>query len=395
MATVSHTIYSHYNPENREEVAIHTTQAADETVDDSDAAWQTETSFPIRRLLKSAPHFIPATRGLEDWNTQKSQSNRAGVNTPLENDTSSWYRLLTNGVSTSDRRVSTQSAVPGTNAGTPSIASPSPDSPPMRVNERRNKNNWFILRAIQSDPSSSSSTPPAHTLADMLARDPPPLPTEQKYSPPVWLALGPSNKGWAMLQNGGWREGEGLGSTIQRSAREEDTFMENGQSSSIRVSSEGKQAVIKREKREVKWEDDIREVQDVDVIDLTTLSDSESVELKDEAPDDALEIADAGTKPIPPPSSSSSYSQTALLTPIPTVLKSDRLGIGLKAKTVGPYKASLKRVTHNAAAMAAHIRAAEQTRTKKAEVGRGRRGFARQEKKEREHRQKMLAYLNE
>lgn len=198
-----------------------------------------------------------------------------------------------------------------------------------------------------------------------------------------------------MLQNGGWREGEGLGSTIQRSAREEDTFMENGQSSSIRVSSEGKQAVIKREKREVKWEDDIREVQDVDVIDLTTLSDSESVELKDEAPDDALEIADAGTKPIPPPSSSSSYSQTALLTPIPTVLKSDRLGIGLKAKTVGPYKASLKRVTHNAAAMAAHIRAAEQTRTKKAEVGRGRRGFARQEKKEREHRQKMLAYLNE
>ena len=185
-----------------------------------------------------------------------------------------------------------------------------------------------------------------------------------------------------MLQNGGWREGEGLGSTIQRSGRDEDTFAKRLNTG---IDSVGNQGVIKRQKREVKWEDDIQEVQDIDVIDLT---------LSDEVSDNVREIVDAGTKPISP-SVSSTFSQTALLTPIPTVLKSDRLGIGLKAKTVGPYKASLKRVTHNAAAMAAHIRAAEQTRKKKIDLGRGRRGFARQEKKERESRQKMLAYFNE
>ena len=389
MATVSHTIYSYYNPENREEVAIHTTQAADETVDDSDAAWHTETSFPTRKLLKSAPHFVPATRSLNNWNAQGSQNNQTGANTRLiENDTSSWYRSLTKGTSTSDRRVLTQFDMPGTSVGTPSTGADLPKLPPRRIDER-NKNNWFILRAIQSDSSLLSSTPPpAHTLADILARDPPPSPTEQKYSPPVWLALGPSNKGWAMLQKGGWREGEGLGSMIQRtSGRDEITFPKR---SNTGVGSEANQAVIKREKREVNWEDDIEEVQYVDVIDLT-LSDSEGVELKNEVSNDVQEIVDTGASFIAP----SVSSQTALLTPIPTALKSDRLGIGLKAKTVGPHKASLKRVTHSAAAMAAHIRAAEQTRKKKTELGRGRRGFVTQEKKERENRQKMLAYLNE
>ena len=387
MATVSHTIYSYYNPENREEVATRTTQAADETVDDSDAAWQTETSFPTRRLLKSAPRFVPATRNLHDW---KARNNRTGANNPLllENDTSSWYRSLTKNASTSTRGVPTQFAMPGTNVGTSSIGEDLPRSPPRRIYERRNKNNWFILRAIQSDPSSPPSTPsPAHTLADILARDPPSLPTQQKYSPPVWLALGPSNKGWAMLQNGGWREGEGLGPTVHRSASDEDIFTKSGHSPNTRI---GSQAIIKREKQEVKWEDGMQEAPDVDVIDLT-LSDAEGVELKDEVFDSVQEIVDAGAKPI----TRSLSSQTALLTPIPIVLKSDRLGIGLKAKTVGPYRASLKRVTHNAAAMASHILAAEQARINKTEFGRGRRGLARQKKKEQENRQKMLAYLNE
>jgi len=89
-----------------------------------------------------------------------------------------------------------------------------------------------------------------------------------------------------------------------------------------------------------------------------------------------------------------SYGRKALLTPIATVLKSDRLGIGLKAKTVGPYKASRKRITHNAEALAAHIKAAEELKKKKGEFGRGRRGFERQHRKDSMKRQMMLAYLN-
>jgi len=82
-----------------------------------------------------------------------------------------------------------------------------------------------------------------------------------------------------------------------------------------------------------------------------------------------------------------------LLTPIATVLKSDRLGIGLKAKTLGLYKTSQKRVTHNAAALAAHVKAAEETRRRMKEHGRGRRGYEKQRRMEEERRKAMLAFL--
>jgi len=95
-----------------------------------------------------------------------------------------------------------------------------------------------------------------------------------------------------------------------------------------------------------------------------------------------------------PPTDVSAHGGKALLTPIATVLKSDRLGIGLKAKTAGPYKASQKRVTHNAEAMAAHVRAAEEARKRKEKFGRGRRGFKRQRNMEETKRKAMLAYLN-
>ena len=95
------------------------------------------------------------------------------------------------------------------------------------------------------------------------------------------------------------------------------------------------------------------------------------------------------------PSIVPSPHSTPLLTPIPTILKSDRLGIGLKAKTFGPYKESKKRVTHNQAALAAHIRANEEMRKLKAKAGRGTRGFSRLAKADSEQRRQLLASLNE
>jgi len=89
----------------------------------------------------------------------------------------------------------------------------------------------------------------------------------------------------------------------------------------------------------------------------------------------------------------SPYARKALLTPIATVLKSDRLGIGLKAKTVGPYKASQKRVTHNAAALAAHVKAAEESRKRKQVFGRGHKGFERQRRRDEDKRKALLAEL--
>jgi len=98
---------------------------------------------------------------------------------------------------------------------------------------------------------------------------------------------------------------------------------------------------------------------------------------------------------VPNDQASASHAQRTLLTPLPTVLKADRLGIGLKAKTEGPYKQSKKRVTHGVAALAAHIRSAQGMRKKKAAFGKGRRGFAKAHRREEDKRKATLAYLNE
>ena len=132
-------------------------------------------------------------------------------------------------------------------------------------------------------------------------------------------------------------------------------------------------------------DDEVREVRKVEVVDLT-LSDSDE---DDDGSRSAMPAQNSlGT------SSSISHNPTALLTPIATVLKSDRLGIGLKAKTVGPFKESKKRVTHNQAALAAHVRANAEMRIRKAVLGRGAKSFARIAKAEAESRKQLLASLN-
>jgi hypothetical protein len=127
------------------------------------------------------------------------------------------------------------------------------------------------------------------------------------------------------------------------------------------------------------------------------ISDEDIMELGDEIPQSPNLPSEnsnpASARPSPP--QGEGHGGKALLTPLPTVLKSDRLGIGLKAKTFGPYKASQKRVTHNAAALAAHVKENEERKLFKQKVGRGSRGFARAEKRESEKRKGLLAYLNQ
>lgn len=192
-----------------------------------------------------------------------------------------------------------------------------------------------------------------------------------------------------MLERSGWSEGEGLGANAPRRAdftRPSST----SQGKAVDRSRSGT-LTVKQEEFEVSYDSDgdIREVRKVDVVDLT-LSDD------DDNNGDTLSPV-AGVSPSPPPTSTidpRDSHTTPLLTPIATVLKSDRLGIGLKAKTVGPYKASKKRVTHNQAALAAHNHANEEMRRIKAITGRGSRGFARLAKAESEQRRQLLASLN-
>ena len=280
---------------------------------------------------------------------------------------------------------------------------------PWPSSNSRRRNDWFISRVL-SNPSpttsdSGSPTPgsrPPPTLADMLARDPPPNKSQEAYTPPTWIMLPPSNPGFRMLQKSGWSEGEPLGPYFARrrvAIRPERQHVAG-------PSNLGKRKAT-RETRiteiGIEGYDDIVEVKKDQVIDLTASDEEESTPSSDEEtygdePSHPSRPPSADSNPTPAqpsPPQGEGHGGKALLTPLPTVLKSDRLGIGLKAKTVGSYRVPQKRVTHNAAALAAHTKANEERRLFKQKVGRGSRGFARAEKSEIEKRKGLLAYLNQ
>lgn len=348
MATTAYTIYSHYDPEDREALERETGQTIINV--DGDEEWQSEAVKAFKRK-QAPPRFVPATKSnlsVDDWTRSnlRQSSNSKGL--------SEWYRSM----------------VP---ADTKPIASSSSSrviQSKLEIEKQKpTKNDWFIQKALSSSQSSAHVTfhTPKPSLADMLARDPP---NTTPFKPPVFLTLGPSNKGFAMLQNKGWNEGEALGlSSGTGIVREEKQDLE-----------------IEVEVDLEEGDGEIMEIRKISVVDLTG-SDSE-------AEDDQLDSTTLTSI------EDSNYGRKALLTPLPTVLKSDRLGIGLKAKTVpgtGPfkgYKTSMKRVTHNAAALAAHYHQAEEARKRKSRWGKGQRGFAKRDKEEQGKRRELLAYMN-
>ena len=393
MATVTHYIHSHYDPPDRKDDADDFKQ--DMAEQEARDPWLTESAFGASRRLKNPPCFISAIVSYAEVNDMignDSPSLPSAEQPGPSSHAGEWYRSLP--------RASSAPVIPPQASPPPTITpSSSPHSSFVRASAQdlavppvSEKNDWFSSRTIMSAPSSSRSTPASTpTLADILSREPPPEHKDQPFIPPVFLHIGPSNRGFAMLQRSGWSEGEALGAaasrrTLTQKAREKRP---------ARTILDDRELFIRTEEREVAvgTDDDIREVRKVDVVDLT-LSDSEDEDELEDAEDIEMDIsADAGA----PQSSSTvtSHNPTALLTPIATVLKSDRLGIGLKAKTEGPYKASKKRVTHNQAALAAHTKANEEMRRLKALFGRGAKSFARIAKAETESRQRLLASLKE
>ncbi|KAI9058143.1 hypothetical protein FKP32DRAFT_1597215 [Trametes sanguinea] len=392
MATVTHYIYSHYDPPERKEESNIVEDVPEEELEGEDP-WVTESAFGARRRIQNAPRFVPAIVSFDEINNMigGASSSIPGLpeqKPPPSSHVSDWYKSLPRASSApaTGPQAPSASFTPSTSqevANPSTVAASSPAAHTKVSPLKRMKNDWFISKAIMSAPASPRATP-APTLADILSREPPPDRKDQPFVPPVFLHIGPSNKGFALLQRHGWSEGEALGAgaarrTMLQKAREKRP---------ARTILDDPQVSVKTEEREValNGDDEVREVRKVEVVDLT-LSDS----------DEDVEEAFAGTPADTSDASISagSHNPKALLTPIATRLKSDRLGIGLKAKTVGPYKESKKRVTHNQANLAAHIRANEEMRMRKALLGRGSKSFARMAKAEAESRQRLLAHLNE
>jgi hypothetical protein len=392
MATVSHTIYSRYDPQEREALERETGQL--DEIDPNDA-WQSDSYLGSQRQRALPPHFVPATRPISDWGFEPADSSirHYAEGSSLGYNVSGWYRSLTSKKELDETKLSADNL----SEGLTELTGSHQDS--VRIGEKRNKNNWFIMKALQSEqvPFSSSQSP---SLADIIARDSFPMPTEERYKPPVWLEIGPSNKGFEMLQRSGWSEGEALGPDIVRRPTDLPRDPMIKLVSGCSKKGKGRADPVKQEVLELKLDghDDLSELREVDIIDLT-LSDSDADKDDDNrSPTPSILKAEPSVTERPrhsEPALSSANGRTALLTPIATVLKSDRLGIGLKAKTVGPYKASQKRVTHNAAALAAHFRAAQESQRQKQILGRGRKGFAKQHKDKEFERKRLMAYLND
>ncbi|PFH54102.1 hypothetical protein AMATHDRAFT_136334 [Amanita thiersii Skay4041] len=416
MATVTHTIYSYYDPKDHEQLQL------DEKAE-AEVSWQTE---PPRHTRNSTapPRFVPATQTYDPWNIAQANSSRQTVETlndSQQNEVINWYRSLRETLGSNERTLAGGMPRPSSAPSTTFIPRSSSSSSSMTApvltrtetrQEKRDKNNWFIMNAmntfrIQASNSTSDSggnatgtTPP--TLADILARDPPPKAHEEPYVPPVWLGIGPGNRGFAMLRRSGWSEGEALGVDAVRRSRKGGDMQED-------LGGQGK-GKGKAKQRARMWYEEQRVAspttatavqhrgqRNTDVIDLTISDSSDDDDAKDEEVTSHPSSTSFSSTPEPvgtEQTNNPTYGRKALLTPLATVLKSDRLGIGLKAKTVGPYKASQKRVTHNAAALAAHIRSAEETRRRKQLLGSGRKGFERESKKDALKRQMMLAYMN-
>jgi hypothetical protein len=356
-------------------------------------------------------------RGISDWYRNLSRTN---VNAPTPTSTPVPERSLmaerTVKAGALDRPGSlsgvTNGSVIAITQRTPPTASDSPSRSqepshpqPRPSGNSRRRSDWFISNVLPHSSSGSGSptsqSRPPQTLADMLARDPPPNKLQEAYTPPTWITLPPSNPGFRMLQRSGWSEGEPLGPYFaRRQGADRRTTAGPSNSGKRKTASKTRTTEIR-----IEGYDDIMEIKKELVIDLTVSDDEDSVPSSDV---DAMGMGDGMVQPFNPrlegcnpasvrPSAPQweGHGGKALLTPLPTVLKSDRLGIGLKAKTVGPYKASQKRVTHNAAALAAHVKANEERRLFRQNVGRGTRGFGRAEKSESEKRKNLLAYLNQ
>ncbi|KAF9046738.1 hypothetical protein BJ165DRAFT_1473925 [Panaeolus papilionaceus] len=427
MATTSHHIYSHYDPEERELLEKQTGQLED-TEDDitPEEAWKREASRASRPVKKPSPRFVSAVRPYDAWMMSKPEASTSldTSQNALGNSLSGWYRSLSrNSENNATFNPTTQKSEQVKSNSNPSTLPSAPSSSSRSIQglssshnlipkESRTKNNWFIMNAI-STTSPPARPVPAPSLSDILDRDPPPVPSkEKKFTPPVWLEIGPSNKGFELLQRSGWNEGEALGPTVIRRKPPPDLVLTDEM---IPLSDKGKgkarqnhsnSPVIGQRRVEVKVEgyDDVSELRDVTVIDLTA-SDSETEDVEISENVDAVSAEQqSSTTTAASTSAENGHSETtsvdasiyepmALLTPIATVLKSDRLGIGLKAKTVGPYKASMKRVTHNAAALSAHMRAAEESRKRIQKFGRGRRGLERKHRQEQEERNRLLSEI--
>lgn len=376
MSLVCHTIVSRHSPQKDE--------ISEEEITSDEISWRTSATFaPAQRLhTRPAPSFVPASLEYDEFGMPKAT--RATTTSASAPDLSSWYRSLTSRAREKLPEKAPLSSFPSHRSGSRETQEASSWTKTNATEPSFSKINWFSSMPLQSDNVTSSSS----SIPDLLERDPPPLPSEPAFMPPVFLFIGPSNIGFNMLQRKGWEEGEGLGSgRIERKGKRglgmnkvlKDVFHEHADSKPFSSLSNSRKQRGKQHVIDLTVEDGTNEIVDL------TLSDDDDSDIDIQGMDHVNDSI--------PNSAASEHHGITLLTPIATTLKADKLGIGLKSRRRRAAKD--RAITHSPSAIAAHIHASKKNRQLfKKRFGRGSRGFAHAKKKEESDRINLLAYLN-
>lgn len=249
-----------------------------------------ESSLSGKRVPKPFPQFVPASSTYSELSRNGDDNDASNLRVAA--DTAQWYRSMVS-----------QSTVNHPEAKIHPDTKTTHDSEfkqRQTTHVEIDKKSGFSEGAMSEAEMQTASTSSVSTLADMLARNPPP--SSGRFQPPVWLAIGPSNKGYAMLEQSGWTEGEGLGRHAYRRK-----IPKHGRKGSSPLTP----PIIyadKQEIHEIKLEDDISELRMVDIVDLTLHSSDE---------EDQQDTADA---PPPPPLERDPYAPKSLLVPLVSAL---------------------------------------------------------------------------
>ncbi|KAG8808643.1 hypothetical protein FRC17_003857 [Serendipita sp. 399] len=260
--------------------------------------------------------------------------------------------------------------------------------------ERPIQNNWFRPASSVSLQERKQSS----SLAEMLRREPPN--PENPLVPPVYYAIGPTNKGYEMLTKGGWEEGQPLGPAAASASASASSVQ------GVRYSRQ----VEKKEKWVTLYGSmpkllvpkvDGAGVEVVDISREEEESESSSWE-DDDTPmfEQATNDGPAAPGAIEPRIRSGEVSKfdKPILTPIPVALKNDRVGLGAEKRK--------RLVTHSSLAIQHHIQQgrinqkhhiSEMRRMERDHLrgtyDRGKRAYARKAKEEEEKRKRLREYM--
>ncbi|KAG8922191.1 hypothetical protein FRC01_014354 [Tulasnella sp. 417] len=358
MATQAFRIVSEYDPPKDD--------ATPDVISLPDDGWSTGHTFCLSKRILHPPKFVRPSGDYDEYGRPKEteEDDEIQIIEHRPSNLGQWYGSL------SRSSLATAGAV--TSPPPRPASAPATEPTPSRNQAQHSSANLppflkNLSRRLEADDSTSiPRASSSSSLPDMLARAPPPLPSEAPFIPPTFTVLGPANKGYSILERHGWREGQTLGpgnyghgnrAGIGFVAKQEDPECE-----------EPKRANLKGR--------DVSDASAVDVVDLTLEDGSESDEERPTS-------ADPNAQPV-----QNSSGGRALLTPLPTVLRADNAGIGSNRGT--------KRViTQSAHALELAERRKKRNRKSDSIVRVGAKALINKAKKEQQERSALLAYMRE